>query len=727
MKAERTGTDQQLELTVWADEDKLPEYILPGARRHPNIVERFIPVEAGQQITVRGKFEGTTLEASFDLVIDGSFLVDLRIGDKRARHYAIRTLNFERVYDCPSFKEGWTSKLQPPLDVYEANLFTERIDEKKAVLAKIEDEDRMIERPGVGSIQVVANLKDTELDQRMDDAEWDMEGEGWIYRFQKPVRRSGIKPDYAMEVRHISSHKVPQKRSKTHRNHWNVHPRFGTKPWGRFIFYYRSQEAINKAGCILREDTAQRLDDFTEMNDLSLAAAGAYKPHDEDMTGLSPPGFAAPRSERSLPPARRFKRLGGNLGLQESPTANENNVDGSLLVDPDIDLANDWGSEWTGGMTFSRDTGKGKRTSPPAITTNQGTEVMNVYENDSAKHEARNKTSAAQRRRRIGFLDRLTSDEDPLSHAHSTRNTFTPENDTLGKHPAASLSPPPSTNMAKHDYQRQLVKVPELPEIIELVGPEGISQLELNAYFNNIAKVEAWSQSLYAKLRTDFNERVKEVADISKLKVTLKEQHLSSLKAADTPQPDSAAAANMVNPFTDRDARTPKASSVSADRTNALKRAASKSSTPDAGATTKKVKIEKAEKTEKAESSHAADMEARRRNLEAIREKTAALLEQAAKVKAEKAEKKARKEREKAERRERERQELERAEKEREEAELLAQEEEVLKLQQQAAEAFAQAELEGSDSDSDDESTLGDASGLQHERQGKAGGESDED
>ncbi|PPJ51548.1 hypothetical protein CBER1_08645 [Cercospora berteroae] len=724
MRAERAETDQRLELTVWADEDKLPEYILPGARRHPNIVERFIPVEAGQQITVRGKFEGTTLEASFDLVIDGSFLVDLRIGDKRARHYATRALNFERVYDCPSFKEDWTSKLQPPLDVYEANLFTERIDEKKVVLSKIEDEDRTMERPGVGSIQVVANLKDTELDQRMNDTEWDMEGEGWIYRFKKPVRRSGIKPDYAMGVRHISSHKVPQKRSKTHRNHWNVHPRFGTKPWGRFIFYYRSQEAINKAGCILREDTAQQLDDFTEMHDLSRAAADAYKPDDEDMTGLSPPVPAASRPERSLPHARKFKRLGGNLDLQERPIASENNETESLFVDSDTNLADDWGSDWTGGIIFSRDTGKGKRTSPPAITTNRGTEVMNDHGTDSSTHDARNKTSAAQRRRRSGFLDRLTSDQDPLSHAHSTRNPFTPETDTPGKHPAAALSTSPSTNMAKHDYQRQLVKVPELPEIIELVGPEGISQLELNAYFNNISKVEAWSQSLYAKLRTDFNNRVNEVAHPGKFKVTLKEQYLSSLNAAETPQPDSNAAANMVNPFTDRDARVAKTSSVAADRTNALKRAASKSSTPDAGAIAKKIKTEK---VEKAESSHAADMEARRRNLEAIREKTAALLEQAANVKAQKAEKKARKEREKAERRERERQELERAEKEREEAELLAQEEEVLKLQQQAAEAFAQAELEGSDSDSDDESTHGGAFGLQDERRGKAGVGSDED
>ncbi|KAM3414519.1 hypothetical protein BST61_g9678 [Cercospora zeina] len=699
MKGERPGTDQQLEIAVCADGVRLPEYVLPGAKTYPNIVECFVAVEASQEITVRGRFEGTTLAASFDLVIDGSFLQDSRIHDKGERQHAVRNLRFERVYDCPSVKPGWTSQLQPPLDVYEADLFAQPIEESRIVLAHIEDEDKWQERPGVGSIQVVVNMKDTQIDQRKDDAEWDIEGGGWIHRFQKPVRNSGIKPTYSMEVRRASSKPIKQKRSKTHRNHWNMHARFGEKPWGRFVFYYRSQTDIDKAGCVPREDKAQQLVEFTEAHKLALAAAEAKELEDEDMTGTIPRTPAAASPGHSLPQTRKPKRLGGKLDLQKPPVPNENIAEAFLFDASDTYVANDSMRHQAGGMDLGRETENGERNSPQART-------KVTYK---AAHD---KMSAAGGDGRVGFQNRLTSSIDPLSHADPFTRPSALKLNPPGKQTKTFLPPQTLANMALL-YPQQVAKLPDHGEIIQLVGQEGISQMELNNYYKDISDAENWADkpSLNAKLRAEFNNRVAQVTHRNTFKVTLKEAYLNPPKAAATRQ-ETPAAANMVNPQSDREPRAAKASAAPADRTTALKRAHSRSATPDA--TNKKIKNE---------DGHAAAMEAHRRNLDAIRAETAAYLEKAEKAKAAKAEKKASKEREKAERRERERLELERAEKQREELEMIALEEEALKLQREAAEAFAKAEMEDSDSDDDEESVNGDAFGQQDERLGKAGEE----
>ncbi|KAF2209901.1 hypothetical protein CERZMDRAFT_86549 [Cercospora zeae-maydis SCOH1-5] len=719
MKGERLGTDQQLEIAVYADGVRLPEYVLPGAKTHPNIAECFVPVEAGEEITVRGRFEGTTLAASFDLVVDGSFLQDSRINDKGARQHAVRTLRFERVYDCPSVKPGWTSQLQPPLDVYEADMFTQPIEESSIILAHIEDENKSLERPGVGSIQVVVNMKDTRPDERKDDAEWDIEGGGWIHRFQKPVRSSGIKPTYSMEVRRASSTPIKQKRSKTHRNHWNMHARFGTEPWGRFVFYYRSQTDIDKAQCVLREDKAQQLVELTEAHKLALAAAEAYDLVDEDMTGFTPRASGAASPGHSLPQTRKSKRLRGKLDLQKRHSPEEKPAKASLSDASDTYVADGLTRRQPGDMGVDRETEYGKRNPPPALATNQGTKVAenrgNVFMNPCK--EAQDRTSAAKRRGRVGFQNRLTSGIGPLSHANSFIYSSAPKPNPTSKQTNAASPPQTSTNMAL--YPQQVIKLPELAEIIQLIGPEGISQRELNIYYNDIAKAENWvhTQSLYAKLRAEFNNRVAQVADSGTFKVTLKERYLNPPKTTTaTSRQGTPAAANMVIPQSDRDPRAARVSAASADRTTALKRAASESATPEASATNKKVKTE---------GSHAAAMEAHRRYLDDIRAETAAYLEKAEKVKAAKAEKKARKEREKAERRERERIELERAEKERleferaekerEELEMVALEEQALKEQLEAAEAFAKAEMEESESDDDEESVDGDTFEVQEE------------
>jgi hypothetical protein len=304
MKAVRLDTDHELELSVYVGDKKLQEYVMPYRHHDANILECFVAVEPKQRLTVKGKFKGTVLAASFDLMVDGSFLADERILDKGAPLFMNRSLKFDTVYDFPAEKAGWTSKTNVPTDAWESDLYVEDIG-NMVQLADIETEDDgRTERPGVGSLSILANVQNSERYETRVDPEWDIHGGGWLARSKQAVRFNEIDPEYAIEVRHHSKKdKIPQKRSRSHRNHWNVEQRFGLEPWARFIFYYRKQSSIDAAGCILQAEEPRILRPYDE----DLAAAAAEKAKDPN---------ARPESPHPFPNKLKFTKLGGDFRTQ---------------------------------------------------------------------------------------------------------------------------------------------------------------------------------------------------------------------------------------------------------------------------------------------------------------------------------------------------------------------------------------------------------------------------
>lgn len=253
MKAQKPGTDQRVEFYVLVDGERVQEYTLPSADPQPdgNTIERFIAVKPNQDIEVKGLFNGTCLHSSYDLVVDGSFLTARRVSGNNSGQLIVarRDIDLDDPMDCP-LPKGWKS-MKSPTDLYQGKLFVQKLSSTDVnSIGKHEQEMQGAARPGVGSIEVVVSMNQQGQDQYV-DKEWDIQLQGWRNRGQVHVRPSGVTPDHTLGLHR--SKKVGQKQSKRHRDHFEG-TRFGSGPWARFVFYYRSKEALEKAGCVPAPD-----------------------------------------------------------------------------------------------------------------------------------------------------------------------------------------------------------------------------------------------------------------------------------------------------------------------------------------------------------------------------------------------------------------------------------------------------------------------------------------
>lgn len=270
MKAKKAGTDQEADIIVLADGVVCGEYHLPDSTstqngRDPDIVECFIPTLSDQAITVKGTFGGSMVHGSIDLVVDGSFLSDFRIdsGPNNEIKYKKKAFWFQKAFDNP-YPPGWTS-IDQPKNAYEGVLnITQLSPADLSRQHEVEIERVEAQRPGVGSIEIVLSTNQRSTEQYI-DKEWDMTLGRWRNdeRGNGQVRQNGIKPEFEMELR--EEDKVSPKRGLRHRRNWD-RTRYGKKPWARFIFYYRSQEAIGEAGCKLWKQS--------EVQELGAAVGG---------------------------------------------------------------------------------------------------------------------------------------------------------------------------------------------------------------------------------------------------------------------------------------------------------------------------------------------------------------------------------------------------------------------------------------------------------------------
>ncbi|KAK0929583.1 hypothetical protein LTR29_017041 [Friedmanniomyces endolithicus] len=254
MKCHKPGTDQSLELVVFANGRPCEEYELPAATESdPSVVRSFVPVEDGQELTVRGTFTGSCLYGSFDLVADGSFLADKRIEapkDGKIRHYTDRRLDFRSVFDAPKMK-GHTSVF-PPNRVVEGNLHVKKLGERSKTAAAFPSPNEF----GIGSLVILVSLNQRTDDNHTSKYKSLTCGDPDIGR--KDDDNGGIPPSYELMVRVLEG-EVSKARQAKHKRH-SEQTRFGPKPWVKLIFYYRSKASLQQFGCVERNGTSQGLE-----------------------------------------------------------------------------------------------------------------------------------------------------------------------------------------------------------------------------------------------------------------------------------------------------------------------------------------------------------------------------------------------------------------------------------------------------------------------------------
>ncbi|KAI6836469.1 hypothetical protein KC340_g2099 [Hortaea werneckii] len=259
MKAKRPNTDQEVELVAYANGRPCTEYVLPFEKSNAesDTLTCFIPVSAGDQLTITGSFSGSVLKGTFDLLADGSFVVQKRIepmkydgGNSMVKYHGKRSLKFEKVLNV-STEPGRTTTL-PSDSVSEGNLHVKTIE-------RHHEAGRSVLESRVGSLTVVCSLAQNEEDTHTHSYNSCTCG-SWAQRVSELVRKdgSGIQPEYELEFK-ATSDAVSKSRANKHKQHYRE-AKCGSRPWATFVFHYRSKTAIDEADCELSPKTSAGLE-----------------------------------------------------------------------------------------------------------------------------------------------------------------------------------------------------------------------------------------------------------------------------------------------------------------------------------------------------------------------------------------------------------------------------------------------------------------------------------
>lgn len=250
MKVYKPGTDCEVELNIFANERSCQEYILPNHDSEPNATVCFIPVDDDARITVQGTFSGSVLHGQMDVLADGTFVASRSIEDLCSKEGILKCWEKRRV-DVKTFlhvpdPHDHKPRLRPK--VAEGNLVAKRLPRKElSGILHGGDEATGI---GVGSITLAVSLNQDVFDTRGGEGEPHYPSVTlgtWRDRVAD-VADSSIEPELEMKMEVFpDSNPVKDKRANLFWRDLRA-ARPGTEPWAYFIFYYRSQAAIDAAG-----------------------------------------------------------------------------------------------------------------------------------------------------------------------------------------------------------------------------------------------------------------------------------------------------------------------------------------------------------------------------------------------------------------------------------------------------------------------------------------------
>jgi hypothetical protein len=252
MKLHKPGTDCEVELSISAGGHKCQEYVLPDADDEPTAGVCFIPVSEGAEITVHGTFSGSVLEGRIDVLADGAFVANRFIEHPGSKQGVLKCWEKRKI-------EVRTFLHVPDMDNHKQRL-RPKVVEGRLAATRLKDED--LARPlhggdnatgiGVGSIALVVSLNQDVFDTygAEDEAAYpSVSLKSWRGRVDD-VADSGIEPEFEMnmEVFHDSDPVKDKRATLFWRDLKQLRP--GSEPWAFLIFYYRTQAAIDAAGCI---------------------------------------------------------------------------------------------------------------------------------------------------------------------------------------------------------------------------------------------------------------------------------------------------------------------------------------------------------------------------------------------------------------------------------------------------------------------------------------------
>jgi hypothetical protein len=306
MKVHKPGTDCKVEFNIFANGEACPEYILPDADDDLTASICFIAVPENAAITIHGTFSGSVLFGRVDVLADGSFVADRIIEDGRSKegvlkywdHRKVDVKTFLHVPDLNDHKP----RLRPK--VVEGGLVTKRLSNQE--LAGPLDGGEQVTGIGVGSITLVVSLNQEVFDV------YGPEGEpaypsntlgDWRNRVAD-VADSGIRPEHELRMDVFpDSNPVKDKRATLFWRDTKA-ARFGPEAWASLIFYYRTQAAIDAAGCV----------PLSKSNELPADGGLFIRAGDQEVTAAE----RAKKSPSPVPPPAPALRMKRSMGLGQA-------------------------------------------------------------------------------------------------------------------------------------------------------------------------------------------------------------------------------------------------------------------------------------------------------------------------------------------------------------------------------------------------------------------------
>lgn len=254
MKVYKPGTDCAVEFTIFANGKKCPEFVLPDAEDEGTASVCFIPVTDDARITVQGSFTGSVLYGRVDVLADGAFVANRIIEDPTSKegrlkfwdHRKVEVKTFLHVPDVKDYKP----RKRP--NIVEGNMIAKRLPAHELAGTLNGDDDAA--GIGVGSIALVVSMNQEASDVYGDADEkvefyQNVSLGSWRNGFADVVD-SGIKPEQEMTMDVFAdSNPIKDKKATLFWRDTKAQ-RPGPEPWVYMVFYYRTQAAINAAGCV---------------------------------------------------------------------------------------------------------------------------------------------------------------------------------------------------------------------------------------------------------------------------------------------------------------------------------------------------------------------------------------------------------------------------------------------------------------------------------------------
>lgn len=248
---------------------RLTEFELPSqSATAQNTIHRLIAVSSGDKITTSGSFSGSMLHGCLDILADGSYLGDRRMeGSRTGEMKFVKSRRLEVKTALNHSEEPRRTSISAPEKIVEGALHVMDLD-SQAVTS-----DGPSTEFGAGCLAVIVSFNQETRDNYSIRRPSMCLGT-WQQRNRVETADGGVTPTHKLELRSIPT-EVSSTRASRHSRYFKQ-TRFGTQPWARMVFHYRSISAIHTAGASIAPSVSHALRPHADPSKFELVKQVSY-------------------------------------------------------------------------------------------------------------------------------------------------------------------------------------------------------------------------------------------------------------------------------------------------------------------------------------------------------------------------------------------------------------------------------------------------------------------